>query len=169
MSYLTSAFCRGVTASYESLRADQQMTAHARHFHPPALTEDRLEHVVIPLVENLGRQINLFHFGSHLWDGKLRRYFLLSSTNGRAETADHISREQSRYNSAHRIKDSRFHRSIHQAALSQYAERLKATLLHIADRLDSSIPIIWRTYVFSICLSVRFYADLKAFLLQSSL
>lgn len=113
----------------EELKMDTQLSAHARHFHPPAHTLARFEHIVQPLVQNMGRKIDLFQFSSYLWD------------------ADHLSRMQGRIDAARGRKPNRYHSAVNSEALETYAQRLKATLLALSNKINPSVPILWRTSV----------------------
>lgn len=121
-----SAFHFGMV-TYEELKKDGHMIDYARHFHSPADTIARMDHIVLPLMQNLGRKIDLLHFSSYLWD------------------ADHISREQGRVNKKLRLKHHPYHPTINHEAVEVYASRLYDTILGLSKRIDPVVPLIWRT------------------------
>ena len=113
--------------TYQELKEDGNMIAYARHFHPPADTTARMDHIVIPLMQNLGRKIDLFHFSSYLWD------------------ADHISRQQGRVNKKLGLKHHPYHPTVSHEAIELYAGRLYSCILELSKRIDPVVPMIWRT------------------------
>ena len=85
-------------------------------YYPPFEFEDRLEHLVLPLLRNLGRdRVDLVSFSSLLWD----------QVHWRAEAK-----------TAAALPDS---------MLAIYAERLDAAIKAVASAFPSTLTILWRT------------------------
>lgn len=53
MEQLLAHAVTGGMVTYDELRLDKHLLHRERHYHPPALTVDRTDYIVLPLLTNM--------------------------------------------------------------------------------------------------------------------
>lgn len=99
---------------------EQESLLYDPHFYPPVAVDDRLSHIVIPLLDSLKRtEPDLIEFSSGFWD--LRHFAALDELAGN-DPRDELSTER----------------------LSWYSSRLTRALADLGSAFPNT-PLLWRT------------------------